>query len=308
VVKPVNLRDELLALFAGIRIINIDAKKDLNNAASTLNRVLRAVDEKENFYTSKNFANKTPTDIVNIFEDMQEEATRLQKDMYIKIKDLQLLDLSKNKIEEILEETGLNKKLVSNLMDGEFTPINYSVPRFERKIAEVKAAMKKYSEDSPTYNYFTNSSFLFPETQLDKVIDKYDGKKFFKETYNEETKQMEGGYYPEKESYKLNENGTLEYDENGNPIPERGFVGKALEKAVDTIKSLPKRFALPGQDLFSEAPQKPLPPTPMHLMQQVIQTAALPASGVMNQGLTATENALLSEEEKQIRLRQRGLA
>jgi hypothetical protein len=32
------------------------------------------------------------------------------------------------------------------------------------------------------------------------------------------------------------------------------------------------------------------------------------APGLMNQGLTATENALLSEEEKQIRLRQRGLA
>jgi len=28
----------------------------------------------------------------------------------------------------------------------------------------------------------------------------------------------------------------------------------------------------------------------------------------MNEGLTATENALLSEEEKQIRLRSRGLA
>jgi len=32
------------------------------------------------------------------------------------------------------------------------------------------------------------------------------------------------------------------------------------------------------------------------------------APGTMNQGLTMTENALLSEEEKQIRLRQRGLA
>ena len=50
-----------------------------------------------------------------------------------------------------------------------------------------------------------------------------------------------------------------------------------------------------------------LPPTPMP-NQQVVQTAALPASGALNQGLTATENALLSEEEKQIRLRQRGLA
>jgi hypothetical protein len=238
---------------------------------------------------------------------MQDEAFRLQKDMYITIKDLQLLDLSKNKIEEILESTGLNKKLVSNLMDGEFTPVNYSLPRFERKIEEVKAAMSKYSEDSPTYNYFTNSNFLFPETKLDKVIDKYDGKKFFKETYNPETKQNEGGYYPERESYKLKENGTLEYDENGDPIPERGFVGRALEKAVDTIKSIPKRFALPGQDLFSKAPQKPLPDTPMP-NQQVVQTAMLPASGATMNGLTPTENALLSEEEKMIKLRSRGIA
>ena len=42
---------------------------------------------------------------------------------------------------------------------------------------------------------------------------------------------------------------------------------------------------------------------------QVVQTSALPGSGnMMQNGLTATENALLSEEEKQIRLRQRGLA
>jgi len=40
----------------------------------------------------------------------------------------------------------------------------------------------------------------------------------------------------------------------------------------------------------------------------VIQTAQMQAPGNMNQGLTPAENALLSEEEKQIRLRQRGLA
>ena len=49
---------------------------------------------------------------------------------------------------------------------------------------------------------------------------------------------------------------------------------------------------------------------PMQVMpsQEVIQTSAVQAPGTMNQGLTATENALLSEEEKQIRLRSRGLA
>ena len=38
----------------------------------------------------------------------------------------------------------------------------------------------------------------------------------------------------------------------------------------------------------------------------VIQTSQAP--GNMNQGLTPVENALLSEEEKMIKLRQRGLA
>ena len=42
--------------------------------------------------------------------------------------------------------------------------------------------------------------------------------------------------------------------------------------------------------------------------QQVIQTAQNQALGNMNQGLTPVENALLSEEEKMIKLRQRGLA
>ena len=53
--------------------------------------------------------------------------------------------------------------------------------------------------------------------------------------------------------------------------------------------------------------QSALPDTPMP-SNQVIQTAALQGSGVMQSGLTPTETALLSEEEKMIKLKQRGLA
>jgi len=69
-------------------------------------------------------------------------------------------------------------------------------------------------------------------------------------------------------------------------------------------------FNLELQDFLPDtSPQggAALPPTPMP-SQDVIQTAAVQAPGFMNQGLTPTENALLSEEEKQMRLRQRGLA
>ena len=55
-----------------------------------MNRLLRAVDETEKFYDVQNFAQKTPTDMVDTFNEMQQEAFRIQKDMYIRIKDLQL--------------------------------------------------------------------------------------------------------------------------------------------------------------------------------------------------------------------------
>tara|TARA_R100001440_G_scaffold69452_1_gene91307 strand:- start:8773 stop:12795 length:4023 start_codon:yes stop_codon:yes gene_type:complete len=49
-------------------------------------------------------------------------------------------------------------------------------------------------------------------------------------------------------------------------------------------------------------PEQPMP------SNQVIQTPQLQGMGNMNQGLTPIENALLSDEEKQIRLRNRGMA
>ena len=58
-------------------------------------------------------------------------------------------------------------------------------------------------------------------------------------------------------------------------------------------------------EVQAQAPQGSLPPTPEvnpALMQQV-----LTSTNVMETGLTPTEQALLSNEEKAIRLRQRGM-
>jgi hypothetical protein len=84
-------------------------------------------------------------------------------------------------------------------------------------------------------------------------------------------------------------------------------------RAMDSIMqglTLFDEFDIDLQDFLPDSDpggQSALPPTPMP-NQQVVQTAAIPAAGAMNQGLTPTENALLSEEEKQIKLRSRGLA
>ena len=73
-------------MFAGTRIIRIDVKKDLRYFASEMNRLLRATDENEQFYNVDNYADNTPQSQINTFREMQEEAFRIQKDMFIKLK------------------------------------------------------------------------------------------------------------------------------------------------------------------------------------------------------------------------------
>ena len=50
-------------MFAGTRI-RIDGEKDLRFKAAELNRLLRAVDENEQFYNVNNYQNNTPDKLV----------------------------------------------------------------------------------------------------------------------------------------------------------------------------------------------------------------------------------------------------
>ena len=292
--KPVNLMDELLALFTGTRIIRIDVKKDLRYFSSTMNKNRRATDETENFYSVKDFAQKTPTDMVKKFDQIQQEELRNQKDMYIRIQDLKLLDLSEDKIYDIMKNTGTSKKIINNLLDGVFTPIPYSKPRFETKVRLVEEQMNRLNEGKGKYIYTANRDFLFPQDKLDEVIDTYSDVEFFPETYNEETKQLEGGYYPDEENYQVDREGRLIYDENGKPLLEEGFIKRQINKIIPAAKDL----LIPGSPktgLQSKIQTPPLGNTPMPAKMASNTQQKDPQTN-----LTRNQEALLSPTEKVI--------
>ena len=292
--KPLNLKDELLALFAGTRIIRIDVKSDLKYFASDMNRLLRATDENENFYNVNNYQDNTPNDMVKTFEKMQDEAFRIQKDMYIRVQDLKLLDLDEDTIQEILINSGVNKKLATSIIDGEFTPINYSKNRFETKVNTIERELEK---KTGKFTFRLNEDFVFPEDDLDDVIDDYDDREFFKQTFDENTGQFVGGYYPDRIDYKLDDKGFLITDDNGNPIPDDGFIKRNLRKISPVIKKGFNKLINPAAGLTSSAP--PLPNTPTPNVQMA--SAATAKSPITN--LTRTEEALLSPTDKVIAAR-----
>jgi hypothetical protein len=275
--KPVNTFDELLALFSGIRLIRIDTKSDLKYYAATLKALRKDIDEASGFYDAKHYYSNTPTDMVREFDKMQEEDFRLQKDMFMRIEDMKLLNVETRTIKKILEKTGVDETLIRNLMRGTFTPTNYSEPRFKQKVEYVRDAMEEQSEKSEDYFFFENKYFLFPKTELDAVIREWKRREFFPD-----------GYTPDKTKYKKNKKGQTLYDMQGNPIPEDSGL---LKKGIEKIKKLVNPLA----GLTSQKPQAPpLPQTPM----PNVAIAAMQKSP--QTGLTRTETALLSPSEQEI--------
>ena len=276
--KPLNLKDELLALLAGTRIIRIDVKSDLKYAASNMNRLLRAVDENEKFYNVDNYRNNTPSELVQTYIEMQEEAFRIQKNMHIIAKDLQLLDLSKRDIKEILTEAGVNKDLAKSIIKGKFVPVNYSEPRFNTKVETIEGQLKKIDGK---FKYKLNEDFVFPERQLDRIKRSFKKKRFF---------ERGDEYEPGEKDYKLDKKGNLLKDDKGNPIIEEGFIKESLRKLTPIVKEKIQDFT---NNYESNIQTPPLPNMP----QPKVQTARVVNP---NTNLTRTQEALLSPEEKVI--------
>ena len=233
--------------------------------------------------------------MVASFDKMQEEAFRIQRDLYMKIQDMKMLDLDDATILSILVKKGMNRKRANRIINGYFDPINYSKPRFKTKVEKIERVAEDKTEKSKNYYYDVNREFLFPQLELDEVKMNWQGKEFFPETYNKGTGKWEGGYRPELEGAVTNDKGNLVYDERGKIKKEKTF----LQKVVPKIKNL----LVPGNP-YEQKSQTPLPPTPGVDQQAVVQ--APQQAGAT--GLTATETALLSNEEKAMRLKQRGLA
>ena len=275
--QPMRIEDELMALFTGTRIIRIDVKKDLKWRTSNTNRLLRAVDETEKFYKAKGFIDRPPSVMVDEYNNMQDEAFKIQRDMYMVVQDLRMLDLSKDKIEDIMIEAGMNKKMAGNLIDGYFTPIPYSKPRFETKVKTIKDLAKFKTKKSDNFIYNISESEIYPEDKLDNVFDKWEDKKFFPE-----------GYKPELEGAITNDKGRVVYDERGKIKKEPTLLEKVIPKIRDMV--------FPGAPADLKSKAQPLPKTPMPDKKLV---ASMPQINKQT-GLTRTQSALLSPSEQVI--------
>ena len=174
--QPVSLRDELLALMAGIRIIDIDVSNSLSYKAGRFNALMRAVDDAEKIYSPEDYINRGPTVIAKEFNQMQEEAFRIQKSMYNIIQDALELDLDESDIKKILKDAQMPKKRIRKLMNGEFIPVNFSEARFKKKVKVLEEQAALMTKDDPDLKFYLDEDYAYPKSLLKDIQYEWKGK------------------------------------------------------------------------------------------------------------------------------------
>tara|TARA_R110002050_G_scaffold95302_1_gene198320 strand:- start:20 stop:4525 length:4506 start_codon:yes stop_codon:yes gene_type:complete len=285
--QRINLRDELIALMSGVRIINIDILKSMEYKTGAFNRAMRSVDDTEDLYSPKGYKTRGPDVVLEEYNQMQLEAYRIQQGFFTMIQDARTIGLSDLAIRKKLREQRIGSTMLSNLMKGTFTPVNYSEARFEKKVAAVKRLAREKTKESDEFNYrvgYSEKAYLYPKLQLDSLKRSYRFKKL----------DPEGRTDSKANASEDNPNTKGFF---GASILDKLVPGQPFSTGPGIIqrgKNLIEK-TLPGRQFDSKIQTPPLPETPMPSKQLSQAPNVDPQTN-----LTGTETALLSPTEKVI--------
>jgi hypothetical protein len=202
---------------------------------------------------------------------MQLEGYKVQQNFHKMIVDAKTIGVSIFDIRRKLKDQGVGSKMTNNLMNGIFTPINYSDARFKKKVKSVESFAKDKSKKSSDYRFVVDPNYLYPKLQLNLLKNSYRFKKLDPD-----------------DKLKI-------YAEGKNPNTG-GIFGKFLTDGPGLIqrgKNLINKV-LPGEPM-SKIQTPPLGNTPMPAKMASNTLQKDPTTN-----LTQTQEALLSPTEKVI--------
>ena len=158
--------DVIIGAGTGLKPYNVDIKESLDYKISEFTRIRSDVFRAENFYKFDDIRARGGQVIVDEFIDIQREAFRLQKDIYNAVQAAKQFGLSDRDIKKLFKaRKGISSKTIRNIMNGKFTPVNFSEQRFEKKLDTIK---KREKEQGFTYDL--DKRFIFPKRQMKRVI------------------------------------------------------------------------------------------------------------------------------------------
>jgi len=206
---PVNLRDELLALFSGIRIINVDAPRAYNYKLTEYNKNKRSVTVSEKFYSPENAQTRGGDVLVKEFRKIQDEGLLVQRQFYQVIQDALAMGVSTRTLRQA-NKGRLSNREFNAILRGKYTPINFSKSRMNKRVRDIQKAFPNEEIDR---------NFAYPARDLLRVIREYRGKSLKPvETTEREIEDQRSEVTPRPEPTRVSQLQTPPLPQTGAPI------------------------------------------------------------------------------------------
>ena len=163
---PANLRDEILALLSGVRIINIDAPRTMQYKITEYNRNKRNVTATEKFFSLEDFRERGPETMAQEFKDIQEENLKVNKDFYQVLQDAQIMGVSSKELKKIMRKRGLSARNANFLVKGKNIPYTGYDGRMKKRVQDAKKLAKDRGET-------INKEYFYPKRLFREILREY---------------------------------------------------------------------------------------------------------------------------------------
>ena len=311
--RTFKLEDEIGGL-AGFRQIQVDPERGMIFKTTRFSSSLKKA---ENLFTSDLLkgGRVSADDIIDRYKYSENRRFQTLKEMHIDIEAARVLGMSNAKIRNKIKRRGLSTAVVNEVMKGVYTPKRPS-DFFRTKIAQITRELNEAEGRDLDNPYFEALPTIIDIINNNRRINLKEETPKMLETVEEFSKGGRVG---------MREGGDIENVKEINEIKgiseDRVTASQIWKTEPDQVKQMydydfNKYYAsgawIEKIEALEQAPEQapvskqPLPPTPS--VDPKVMKDPMVNTNLMQTGLTQTEQALLSNEEKSIRLRQRGLS
>ena len=163
---PANLRDEVLALLSGVRIINIDVPRTMQYKITEYNRNKRSVTATEKFFSLEDFRQRGPEVMGQEFRNIQDENLKVNKEFYQVLQDAQTMGVSERDLKKIMRKRGLSARNANFLLKGKNIPYTGYDGRMRKRVQDAKKLAKDRGET-------INKEYFYPKRLFKEILREY---------------------------------------------------------------------------------------------------------------------------------------
>jgi hypothetical protein len=169
--QPVTLQDELLALFSGIRIINVNVPKAMQFKVTDYQKKFRSVTQTEKLFSLENYQNRGPLVLADEFKQIQDETLKVNREFHLILEDALKTGVPKRQLLKILRDRRISYAKAKKLLDGKNIPYTGFEERMKKRIKEAQIEAKRRGE-----NETVNKEYFYPKKLFRNILREYKNK------------------------------------------------------------------------------------------------------------------------------------